>query len=71
MDQVCVDAESLKPYIALSWILQKEPVTAPIIGATKMSHLDDAVGALSIKLSPEDVAFLDEPYVPHPIVGHN
>src|SRR4051812_3746455 len=57
--------------IALSWLLQKEPVSAPIIGATKISHLEDAVGAFSIKLAPEEVAFLEEPYVPHPIVGHN
>ncbi len=55
--------------IALAWLLQKEPVTAPIIGATKISHLEDAVGALSIKLTPEEIASLEEPYVPHPIVG--
>ena len=54
--------------IALAWLLQKEPVTAPIVGATKMSHLEDAVAALSIKLTPEEIAFLEEPYVPHPIV---
>ncbi|MFY0762247.1 aldo/keto reductase [Metabacillus dongyingensis] len=56
-------------HIALAWLLQKEPVTAPIIGATKMSHLEDAVGALSVKLTPEEIAFLEEPYVPHPIIG--
>lgn len=58
-------------YIALAWLLQKEQVTAPIIGATKISHLEDAAGALSIKLTPEEVAYLEEPYVPHAIVGHN
>jgi 1-deoxyxylulose-5-phosphate synthase len=58
-------------HIALAWLLQKELVTAPIIGATKITHLEDAVGALSVKLSPEEVAFLEEPYVPHSIVGHN
>ena len=57
-------------HIALAWLLQKEPVTAPIIGATKISHLEEAVGALSIKLTQEDVAYLEEPYVPHRIVGH-
>ena len=57
-------------HIALAWLLQKQPVTAPIIGATKISHLEDAVGALSVKLTPEDVAYLEEPYVPHHIVGH-
>ena len=58
-------------YIALAWLLQKEPVSSPIIGATKIAHLQDAVGALTIKLSTEEVSFLEEPYVPHPIVGHN
>ena len=57
-------------HIALAWLLQKEPVTAPIIGATKISHLEDAVGALSVKLTQEEVAYLEEPYVPHRIVGH-
>jgi 1-deoxyxylulose-5-phosphate synthase len=45
-------------------------VTAPIIGATKITHLENAVGALSVKLSQEEVASLEEPYVPHGIVGH-
>jgi aryl-alcohol dehydrogenase-like predicted oxidoreductase len=58
-------------HIALAWLLQKEPVTAPIIGATKISHLEDAVGALSIKLTPEEIASLEEPYVPHQIIGFN
>ncbi len=59
-----------RTHIALVWLLQKEPVTAPIIGATKIAHLEEAIGALSVKLSPEDVAYLEEPYVPHRIVGH-
>ena len=57
-------------HIALAWLLQKEPVTAPIIGATKISHLEDAVGAFAVKLSQEEVVYLEEPYVPHTIVGH-
>ena len=56
--------------IALAWLLQKQPVTAPIIGATKISHLDEAVGALSVKLTTEEVTYLEEPYAPHNIVGH-
>jgi 1-deoxyxylulose-5-phosphate synthase len=44
-------------------------VTSPIIGATKISHLEDAVAALSVTLTPEDVAYLEELYVPHPIIG--
>ena len=55
--------------IALAWLLQKEPVTAPIIGATKESHLDNAAAALSITLTPEEIASLEEPYVPHRVVG--
>jgi aryl-alcohol dehydrogenase-like predicted oxidoreductase len=56
-------------HIALAWLLQKDPVTAPIVGATKITHLEDAVGALSVKLTPEEVAYLEEPYVPHRVVG--
>ncbi|MBI5297608.1 MAG: aldo/keto reductase [Chloroflexi bacterium] len=59
-----------RTHIALAWLLQKEPVTAPIIGATKLSHLEDAIGALSLKLTSEDIAYLEEPYVPHRVIGH-
>jgi 1-deoxyxylulose-5-phosphate synthase len=57
-------------HIALAWLLQKKPVTAPIIGATKIAHLEEAVGSLSVTLTPGEVAHLEEPYVPHRIVGH-
>ena len=60
----------LRSQVALAWLLQKEPVTAPIIGATKVAHLDDAAGALAVKLSAEEVAYLEEPYVPHRVIGH-
>ena len=59
-----------RAHIALAWLFQKEPVTAPIIGATKISHLEEAVGALAVKLTQDEVAYLEEPYVPHRIVGH-
>jgi len=59
-----------RTHLALAWLLQKEPVTAPIVGATKISHLEDAIGALSVKLTAEEVAYLEEPYVLHLIVGH-
>jgi len=55
--------------IALAWLLQKEPVTAPIVGGTKISHLEEAVGALEVRLAQEDVAYLEEPYMPHRVVG--
>ncbi|SFV44153.1 aldo/keto reductase [Mammaliicoccus sciuri] len=57
--------------VALAWLLQKKSVIAPIIGATKESHLTDTLPALDLKLSPEDVAYLEEMYVPHQIVGAN
>ncbi|MGM0900282.1 MAG: aldo/keto reductase [Bacillota bacterium] len=56
-------------HVALAWLLQKDPVTSPIIGATKLSHLEGAVDALSVKLTAEEVAYLEEPYVPHAVVG--
>ena len=57
--------------IALAWLLHQEGVTAPIIGASKMGHLEEAVGALDIQLSMEDRRFLEEPYRPHPVLGHS
>ncbi len=56
--------------IALAWLLQKPAVTAPIIGASKPHHLEDAVAALKIKLTAEQVQALEEPYVPHAVAGH-
>lgn len=58
-----------RAHVALAWLLQKEPVVAPVIGATKIPHLESAVESLSVQLTPEDVSFLEEPYVPHPVVG--
>src|SRR3954452_15198422 len=55
--------------VALAWLLHKPAVTAPIIGASKPHHLEDAIAALSVKLSPEEMAQLEEPYVPHPVAG--
>ncbi len=55
--------------VALAWVLQKSTISAPIVGATKPHHLDDAVAALSVKLSPEEVLQLEELYVPHNVTG--
>ena len=55
--------------VALAWMLAKPIVTAPIIGATKPHHLEDAVAALSVRLAPEEVQQLEEAYQPHPIIG--
>lgn len=57
--------------ISLAWLMQKEPVTIPIIGSTKLSHLESAVPAVSVELSQEEIDFLEEPYIPHEVVGHN
>ena len=77
VDQVIVDRveEVAKNHgvsmaqIGLAWLLHKEQVAAPIVGVTKISHLEDAVNALSVSLSEEEIAYLEEPYVPHKIVG--
>ena len=56
--------------IALAWLLSKPGVTAPIVGASKLPHLDEAVAALSIALDADEVKFLEECYQPHPTLGH-
>ena len=61
--------QSKRSQIALAWLLQKEQVVAPIIGATKESHLLDALPALDLKLTAEEIAYLEESYLPHAVVG--
>jgi aryl-alcohol dehydrogenase-like predicted oxidoreductase len=55
--------------LALAWMLSKPFVTSPIVGATKPNHLTDAVAALSLRLTPEEIAWLEETYTPHPVLG--
>jgi aryl-alcohol dehydrogenase-like predicted oxidoreductase len=55
--------------VALAWVAQKSVVTAPIIGATKPHHLDDAIAALSLHLTQDEIAALEAPYAPHPVAG--
>jgi 1-deoxyxylulose-5-phosphate synthase len=55
--------------VALAWLLAKPVITAPIVGATKLEHLDDALASVEVKLSTEEVASLEEPYIPHAVVG--
>ncbi len=57
--------------VALAWLLGKPGVTAPIVGATKPHHLQDAVAALELRLSAEEITALEEPYTPHPVLGFN
>jgi aryl-alcohol dehydrogenase (NADP+) len=64
--------KDVKPaQIALAWLLHQPGVTVPIVGASKMYQLEEAVAALEIQLSKEDCAFLEAPYRPHPILGHS
>jgi aryl-alcohol dehydrogenase-like predicted oxidoreductase len=55
--------------VALAWLLSKPAITSPIVGATKLHHLEDAVAAVSLKLTAEEIKALEEPYVPHPVLG--
>ena len=55
--------------IALAWVLAKSEVSAPIVGASKIAHLDDAIAALDLVLSDDEIGRLEAPYVPHPVVG--
>ena len=56
--------------VALAWLLHKPAVTAPIVGATKLAHLEDALAAEQLELSEQEISRLEEPYAPHPVLGH-
>jgi len=68
--EVAADRGVPSAQVALAWLLQKPGVTAPIIGATKLGHLTDALAAEDLDLSDEEIKRLEEPYVPHPVLGH-
>jgi aryl-alcohol dehydrogenase (NADP+) len=57
--------------VALAWLLAQPGVTAPIVGASKVEHIDTAVKAVELKLGKEELAALAKPYVPHPVLGHS
>ena len=57
--------------VALAWLLSQPGITAPLVGASKPHHLHDAIAAVSLRLSPEEISVLEEPYVPHPVLGHS
>jgi aryl-alcohol dehydrogenase-like predicted oxidoreductase len=69
LDQIAKARKLPHAQVALAWLLQKGGVTAPIVGATKMHHLEDAVASLDVKLTSDDVGALEAPYVPHPVAG--
>ena len=56
--------------VAMAWVLSKDYVTSPLVGATKVKYLEDAVGALDVELTEEEIAYLEEPYLPHKVVGY-
>jgi aryl-alcohol dehydrogenase-like predicted oxidoreductase len=56
--------------VALAWLIARPGVTAPIVGATKLAHVEDALAALELELTPDEIASLEEPYVPHAVSGH-
>ena len=56
--------------VALAWLLHRPGVTAPIVGATKLSHLEDALAAEELELSEDELGQLEEPYIPHAVAGH-
>jgi len=63
------DRDVPRAQVALAWMLHKPFITAPIVGATKPHHLTDAIDALELELSVDEIAHLEEPYTPHPVVG--
>ena len=69
LTEVAAKRGAPRAQVALAWLLAKRPVTSPIVGATKIQHLEDALAAVTIKLSAEEIALLEEPYVPHAIAG--
>lgn len=68
MAEIASTRDVSRAQVALAWLLQKEEVTAPIIGATKINHLEEAISALSIKLTNEEIDSLEELYIPHAVV---
>ena len=71
VQQVAADRGIPPAQIALAWMLHKPGLTAPIIGATKPHHIDDAVAAVGVKLSKEEISTLESVYIPHPVLGHH
>ena len=67
--QVAAERGVSSAQVALAWLLHKPGVTAPIVGATRLEHLEDALAAEQLPLSEEEIARLEEPYVPHPVSG--
>lgn len=71
LEEIARNRSVSQAQVALAWLLSKPVVTAPIVGATKSHHLEDAVNALQLNLTPEEITALEEPYTPHPVLGFN
>ncbi len=70
VSEIALERGVSRAQIALAWLLHKPGVTAPIVGATKLGHLQEALAAEQLALSEQEIARLEEPYVPHPVLGH-
>jgi len=57
--------------VALAWVLAQPGITSPIVGARRMEHLEDAVASVELKLDESELRALEEPYRPHPVLGHS
>jgi aryl-alcohol dehydrogenase-like predicted oxidoreductase len=68
--QVAAEREVPAAQLALAWLMRRPNVTAPIVGATKLSHISDALAAAELTLTEQEARRLEEPYVPHPVLGH-
>jgi aryl-alcohol dehydrogenase-like predicted oxidoreductase len=69
LGQISEQRNVSRAQIALAWMLSKPAITSPIVGATKPHHLSDAAAAVSLRLTPEEISSLEQPYTPHPILG--
>jgi aryl-alcohol dehydrogenase (NADP+) len=70
VNQLAARRQVTPAQIALAWLLHQPGITAPIIGATRLDHLEQAIGAVDVKLDSDETAYLEEPYRPQPIRGH-
>lgn len=70
VSEIATERALPRAQVALAWLLTKTGVTAPIVGATKAAQLDDAIAALEVRLTADEIARLEAPYVPHPVLGH-
>jgi aryl-alcohol dehydrogenase (NADP+) len=69
--EIAREHQATASQVALAWMLHKPYITAPIIGSSKLDHLNESIAALEMKLTPEEINRLEEPYLPHPVLGHS